>query len=247
MQPEPDYYKILQVHPTAEPEVIEAAYRRLARKYHPDVNQDPAAAERMRDLNEAYDLLSDPNERSEYDQWRGRVTHERGPSYYDAQVDGTETVSQREAKPTGGLRPALIAAGRWVAVPFVLVASVLLITGIVRLVFAIANWGSTPESDFGPTPEFVVELVATAAAFWGGVFFSAWTAPSHRAATAIGAAVLIAMFSGAVIPIVLLGQRDAGWKAYVLFHTFLGVAAASATAIWIVREEAQGDEWWHFQ
>jgi len=62
-----DYYDILQVSPKAEQEVIEAAYRRLARKYHPDVNRDPSAADRMRDLNHAYEVLGDPGKRAEYD------------------------------------------------------------------------------------------------------------------------------------------------------------------------------------
>jgi hypothetical protein len=53
-----DYYKILQVHVSAEPEVIKAAYDKLARKYHPDVNQNPTASERMKDINEAFEVLS---------------------------------------------------------------------------------------------------------------------------------------------------------------------------------------------
>lgn len=61
-----DYYRILQVHPQAEEEVIQAAYRRLARKYHPDASggDDDAA---MQELNEAYAVLSDPVQRAEYD------------------------------------------------------------------------------------------------------------------------------------------------------------------------------------
>lgn len=62
-----DYYAILQVDPRAEPEVIEAAYRRLSRKYHPDVSGRRDAGERMRELNEAYDVLSDPSRRATYD------------------------------------------------------------------------------------------------------------------------------------------------------------------------------------
>lgn len=67
---ERDYYTILQVDPRAEPEVIEAAYRRLSRKYHPDVNGRPDAGLRMRELNEAYDVLSDPDRRAAYDRRR---------------------------------------------------------------------------------------------------------------------------------------------------------------------------------
>ena len=65
-----DWYSILQVHESAEPEVIEAAYRRLARKYHPDVNTSPNATETMQRLNDAYAVLSDPGKRSAYDDRR---------------------------------------------------------------------------------------------------------------------------------------------------------------------------------
>ncbi len=62
-----DYYAILQVHPLAEPEVIEAAYRRLSRKYHPDVSGQADAGRRMREMNEAFEVLSDPARRRAYD------------------------------------------------------------------------------------------------------------------------------------------------------------------------------------
>ncbi len=65
-----DCYKILQVDPKAEPEVIEGAYRRLARKYHPDVNKHPDAAQRMKEINLAYEVLSDPQKRAAYDRSR---------------------------------------------------------------------------------------------------------------------------------------------------------------------------------
>src|SRR5579859_4391175 len=70
----PDYYKILQVDPLAEEEVIEAAYRRLARKYHPDVYAGPDASERMRELNLAYGVVGNVAKRRAYDAIRQRET-----------------------------------------------------------------------------------------------------------------------------------------------------------------------------
>lgn len=61
------YYEILQVDPEAEQEVIEAAYRRLARKYHPDTNKSPDAKVKMQHFNEAYSVLRDPVTRAQYD------------------------------------------------------------------------------------------------------------------------------------------------------------------------------------
>ena len=72
MATEPDYYEILQVSPKAGPEVIDAAYRRLARRYHPDVNPSEAADQRMRELNQALEILTDPQKRADYDRRRQR-------------------------------------------------------------------------------------------------------------------------------------------------------------------------------
>jgi hypothetical protein len=70
-----DYYAVLQVHPDAEHEVIEAAYRQLMRKYHPDVaGDDPWATERLHErakaINQAYAVLRDPQQRRIYDGMR---------------------------------------------------------------------------------------------------------------------------------------------------------------------------------
>jgi DnaJ-class molecular chaperone len=63
----PDYYAVIQVDPRAERGVIDAAYRRLASRYHPDVDPSPGATERMKLINAAYEVLSDPSKRSAYD------------------------------------------------------------------------------------------------------------------------------------------------------------------------------------
>jgi len=62
-----DLYKILQVDPAADPEIIQAAYHRLARKHHPDVAPDPGAANRMAAINRAWEVLGDPGRRAAYD------------------------------------------------------------------------------------------------------------------------------------------------------------------------------------
>ncbi len=65
-----DYYSILQVHCDADPEVVEATYRRLSKKYHPDVNSGDDATRRMQEINVAYDVLRDPEKRQVYHrQW----------------------------------------------------------------------------------------------------------------------------------------------------------------------------------
>ncbi len=70
-KPEVDYYKVLQVDPEAEAEVIEAAYRALSKKYHPDINRASDAMDRMSQINSAYNTLSDPSKRRDYNYLRG--------------------------------------------------------------------------------------------------------------------------------------------------------------------------------
>jgi molecular chaperone DnaJ len=77
---EKDYYKALGVAKDAEPDVIKKAYRKLARDLHPDKNPGDAKAEaRFKEVSEAYDTLSDPKKRKEYDEARTLFSGGRGP------------------------------------------------------------------------------------------------------------------------------------------------------------------------
>ncbi|MCX7902794.1 MAG: DnaJ domain-containing protein, partial [Burkholderiaceae bacterium] len=65
-----DYYQILGVSRDADEKEIKSAYRKLARKYHPDVNPgDKTAEEKFKEINEAYQVLSDPEKRAAYDRY----------------------------------------------------------------------------------------------------------------------------------------------------------------------------------
>ncbi len=63
-----DLYRLLQVQENAEPEVIAGAYKRLSKKYHPDLNKDKGAEEKMMQINYAFSILSDTKKRKHYDQ-----------------------------------------------------------------------------------------------------------------------------------------------------------------------------------
>ena len=92
----PDYYKVLGVDKKASQDEIKKAYRKLARKYHPDTNEDAGAEERFKEISEAYDVLGDEDKRKRYD---------RGGSVFGGGANPLTTSSWPSA--------ALSASSRW--------------------------------------------------------------------------------------------------------------------------------------
>lgn len=80
-----DYYEILGVDKNADSATIKSAYRKLARKYHPDVNKSPEAQSKFKDINEAYEVLGDKEKRQRYDtlgsSWQGGADFTPPPGF----------------------------------------------------------------------------------------------------------------------------------------------------------------------
>jgi curved DNA-binding protein CbpA len=108
MTPAPNAYKVLQVDPEAEDEVIVAAYRRLARKYHPDTASDPESAARMASINAAWELIGTPEKRAAYD----RMRSDRPPT-----SAGPPGGSPPGGSPPGGSPPAATGSAAGSATP----------------------------------------------------------------------------------------------------------------------------------
>jgi len=106
-----DHYEVLQVHPRAEAEVIRAAYRALARKYHPDLGGSPR---RMIELNDAWDVLGDAARRAEYDASRGAsaASQSAAPTQSGAST-GPSTEATHAGPPPGRPSGTVLGFGRY--------------------------------------------------------------------------------------------------------------------------------------
>src|SRR5438105_7160813 len=104
-----DYYETLGVERNASDADIKKAYQRLAQRWHPDINQDPAAAARFKEINEAYQVLSDPERRRRYDLF-GTVGAEGAPGgfpggfgdIFDAFFGAAAAGAGRRGRPAAG-------------------------------------------------------------------------------------------------------------------------------------------------
>jgi curved DNA-binding protein CbpA len=103
--PDLDPYKVLQVDPEAEDEVIQAAYRRLAQKYHPDRAPDADAAARMVAINAAWELVGEPAKRAAYDRSRA-ASHRAPPAPAPAPAGSSSPGARGAAGPPAGPPPA---------------------------------------------------------------------------------------------------------------------------------------------
>lgn len=97
-----DYYSALSVARDASDDDIRKAYRKLARKYHPDVSKEADAETRMRDINEAKDVLTDPDKRATYDQLADRVARGGSPDGGFAPPPGWDAGFEFRDGPRGG-------------------------------------------------------------------------------------------------------------------------------------------------
>lgn len=114
--PQFDAYKTLQVDPEADPEVIQAAYRRLAQKWHPDLASGQEAENRMVAINRAWEMLGDPVRRAEYDRERARRIRSARVKYSgrsDADRDTSWPTAEPPPNPSApaAARPPAGAAG----------------------------------------------------------------------------------------------------------------------------------------
>jgi hypothetical protein len=121
-----DYYRLLGVRPDATTLLIKKAYRKLAKQYHPDVNTSPDAAEKFREITEAYDTLTDPGRRRRYDRlhgtgrtsgadddWYRRTRPGPGTDAGNGSANGNRTTSQAASRILKVLEETWLEIRRW--------------------------------------------------------------------------------------------------------------------------------------
>ncbi len=111
-----DYYKVMGLERSASQDEIKRAYRKLARKYHPDVSKEPDAEARFKEVNEAYEVLKDPDKRAAYDQlgsgWQGGEDFRPPPDWGQQGYRREAHFSEADAEQFSDFFASLFGGGR---------------------------------------------------------------------------------------------------------------------------------------
>jgi hypothetical protein len=235
-----DYYQILQVHPTAEQEVIKATYDRLARKYHPDVNQKPSSAQKMIDINEAYEVLGTLETRRLYHpvwlQKRRESNNRQTPPRESLRPETDE----RHDTPIHSTTSSSWMVIRWIAVVPAGLAVALLVTFPIH--WFIIFWASIGDAPFfGLLPvETIERLVIAFTNPFFIIYVGTLIAPSHRSETSIALAILTALGIGATIVLAFTGgPQFSGWTSLHFGATPVLNLAGIAIALYKIRKRYQ--------
>jgi curved DNA-binding protein CbpA len=109
--PRQTHYRTLMIAEIADGEIISTVYRKLAQRYHPDIDSSPEAARRMAEINEAYQTLRDPEKRRRYDEWLA-ARRDRRRSDRLVRQSGDVPLGQA-GTPVGPAHGSLIEFGRY--------------------------------------------------------------------------------------------------------------------------------------
>lgn len=228
----PNYYEILGVGRTATEDAIKQSYRKLARQFHPDVNASPDAESRFKEINKAYDTLSDSLKRADYDQTMGDTGVRRTDAARSQPGSGyaSPDATPRDAY-SSPYRQAMIRA----ALARVIVSS--LITGVAGGFVQIAVWyalnqpATTETVILGMIPGFLLGALLSADMHFKVETFlgSGWLGRSYTFARTILISLSLAYYLalvGAAIDQALAGPRVAT-PPLVLLGILIGAVIGS--------------------
>jgi hypothetical protein len=211
---ERDFYEVLQVHPSADPEVIDSAYRRLALKHHPDKG---GSADRMSELNRAYAILRDPIERARYDATRA----ERRDAPAGTSEQPPTAPGERAQSPSPVPAAAARSPWRWLlVVPAAFGGSWL---GAALVAYVIERFG--PPMPYSFLQRMCFTIVWSAALSASGIAGAAITAPSYQRAVATCFGTLYVLLAGFLLYPAL--EHADWWGAFAMITS--GVASIATT------------------